>query len=86
MYSVIWKTAALDHLADLYVAVSTEDRSRLSGGVESFNRQLEQDPSSIGESRTGGLRIAFLPLLVVTFQVNETTRVVRVLAVTRYGH
>jgi len=32
-YSVVWKTAALDTLADFYVAVSNTERDRIAEGI-----------------------------------------------------
>ena len=32
MYTVVWKTAALDHLADLYVAADPADREIAPSG------------------------------------------------------
>ncbi len=85
MYTVVWKTAALDHLADLYVAADPADRDRMAVGVEQLNAQLAADPLAVGESRAGGFRIAFPSLLAVTFAVQEANRVVRVTGVSRYG-
>ena len=52
-----WKTAALDTLADFYVAVSNSERDRIAEGIELLNRQLSVSPFEVGESRDHGLRI-----------------------------
>ena len=57
----------------------------MAGGVESFNARLASGPLSIGESRGEGYRVAFLPLLMVYFHVDELNRQVRVTDVIRYG-
>ena len=84
-FTVIWKSTALDRLADIYVASSDTVRQRMAGGVENLNRQLEQDPLDVGESRHSGYRVAFPPLLMVTFSVDESSREVRVVHVVRFG-
>ncbi len=84
-FTIIWKSSALDRLADLYVASPDAARQRMAGGVEHLNRQLAQDPLDVGESRHGGYRVAFPPLLMVTFFVDESSREVRVVHVVRFG-
>lgn len=85
MYDVIWRTVMLDRLADLYVAAGVSDRERMARGVEGLNYRLAREPLDVGESRDGIFRIAFPPLLVVLFEVDEAKRVVRVVSVRRYG-
>jgi hypothetical protein len=85
MYTVIWRTTALDRLADLYVAASVADRERLATGVEALNSQLAHDPLAIGESRAGDRRIAFTDYLVVRYRVDTVQRVARVTAVAPFG-
>jgi hypothetical protein len=85
MFTVIWKTATLDRLADLYVAAGVPDRDRMAAGVDALNARLAADPLDVGESRSGVLRLAFPPLLAVSFLVDEANRVVRVTGVSRYG-
>lgn len=75
----------LDRLADISVAADVNDRERLADGVERLNARLADDPSDVGESREGGDRIDFPPLLLVTFTIDPATRIVRVTWVTRYG-
>ena len=84
-YTVIWKVAMLDRLAELYVACDEEGQSRMGRGVENFNARLADDPFAVGESRSDGLRVAFTPLLTVSFHVDFAQRVVRVTKVSRYG-
>jgi len=84
-YTVVWKTAMLERLAQLYVEATPADRIRMAKGVESLNRRLADDPLDEGESRTGSSRMAFVPLLVVTFLVDEHSRTVRVNGDARFG-
>ncbi len=85
MYTVIWKSLLLDRLADIYVTADASERERMAAGVEEFNAQLAADPLDVGESRVGGYRVAFPPLLKVSFHVNEANSRVRVTDVIRYG-
>ncbi len=85
MYLVIWKTFLLDRLADFYVSAEVDDRERMAVGVEWLNARLAADPLDVGESRSGGYRVAFPALLMVTFSVDVINRRVRVTDVTRYG-
>ena len=85
MYAVVWKDAALDELADVYVAADPADRARMAAGVEALNTRLAADPLDEGESRGGTRRIAFPDLLAVSFTIDPVDRVVRVTAVARYG-
>lgn len=85
MFTVTWLDAALDKLADLYVAANPMDHDRMAAGVDALNRRLARRPLDEGESRGGELRVAFPDLLAVRFRVNTAARAVRVVAVGRYG-
>lgn len=85
MFDFRWLESTHDKLADLYLAVDVPDRDRMADGVERLNARLAADPLDVGESRVGGYRVAFLPLLMVTFHVDEAARRVRVIDVVRYG-
>ena len=84
-FTIVWKSTVLDRLADFYVASSDAARQRMARGVENLNRRLAQDPLDVGESRHGGYRVAFPPLLMVTFSVDESSRTVRVVHIVRFG-
>ena len=85
MFRYHWSVAALDELADVYVNETAAHRERIAAGVEHFNRRLGDDPFDVGESRTKGYRVAFPPLLRVSFRVNKETRRVEVVSIIRYG-
>jgi plasmid stabilization system protein ParE len=85
MFEYRWLDSTLDKLAAIYVAADVPDRDRMAVGVEQFNARLASDPLGIGESRPGGYRVAFPPLLRVYYHVDEATRRVRVVDVIRYG-
>ena len=85
MFALLWVEYAMNGLADVYIAASPEERERIAAGVEAVNARLRTDPSDEGESREGGGRITFPPLLAVGFHVSEDERVVQVRGVRRYG-
>ena len=85
MYEYVWFRGVLEELADIYVSVSRQERDRMAAGLEAFNGRLARDPFDVGESRDDGLRLAFIPLLMVRFKVNSVTRYVLVTGVARYG-
>jgi hypothetical protein len=53
--------------------------------VDALNQRLAADPLNEGEDRTRGYRMTFPDLLAVSFHVNQSSGVVRVVAVSRYG-
>ena len=63
MFEYRWLESTLNKLADIYVATDRDERERMAAGVEAFNAQLAVDPMDVGESRVGGYRVAFPPLL-----------------------
>lgn len=85
MFDYRWLETVLDKLAAVYVSLDVPQQNRMAAGVERFNERLAADPLDLGESRGGGYRVAFTPLLMVTFHVNEAARRVRVTDVTRFG-
>jgi hypothetical protein len=67
--SVEWEEDALDHLADIYVSATPDDREVIARCVERINAQLESDPWSLGESRGPGQRVWFNHPLMVAFDL-----------------
>jgi hypothetical protein len=81
---VEWKESALDQLADIYVAANLADRDRIEATVERINAQLADDPSDLGESRSGRLRrVWFNHPLVVKFRFDPDRGLVIVSEVVR---
>ena len=85
MYECDWPHGVLDELAVIYVSATGPERDRMASGIEALNSRLTRDPFDIGESRSGGDRLAFIPLLMVRFDVNKTARRIVVTGVARYG-
>ena len=69
MSEVAWTDAALDQLANIYVASAAGERNRLVAAVEEIDRRLGGNAPLEGESRGGNSRIYFHDLLVVLFTV-----------------
>jgi hypothetical protein len=82
---VIWLFAALEELADIYVAATAEERTRMATAIEALNARLAADPLHEGESRVGESRVTFVPLLTVGFRADPQRKEVRVRSVKRYG-
>ncbi len=75
-----WWSAALDQLADIYVAATPDQREQLVREVDAVNQLLASNGQFEGESRDGYGRVKINSLLVVFFTVvpNEPTQVVQV--------
>ena len=82
-YTVVWKPAAEQELADLWTAAA--DRAALAAAADSVDRLLGQDPGRRGESRSATVRILFVAPLGVQFKVVAADRTVEVLRVWRFG-
>ena len=66
MYRVIWLQRAIDGLAGCYLlAARNRLTDALNAAAEEVERELDRDPATAGESRSGDLRVlAALPLVV----------------------
>ena len=64
-----WSDAALDALADIWVAATTADRDEIERAVREINRELADDPANKGESRVGGTRALIVAPLTVWYRV-----------------
>jgi hypothetical protein len=85
MYGFVWSRSVLEGLAEIYVAAAGPERDRMATGIEAFNSRIARAPLDVGESRGDGGRLAFIPLLAVWFEVNNSTQRVEVTGVARYG-
>ena len=68
---VTWKESARDGLADVYTdGRSVTEQRALAATVERIDRQLADDPASLGEERDPGYRTWFTgPLQIVFYLV-----------------
>jgi plasmid stabilization system protein ParE len=57
-FMVVWKRVAQDQLAEIWLA--SKQRGAVAAAANELDRLLQQDPASVGESRTGNRRIKFI--------------------------
>lgn len=82
-YHVNWKPLAEDNLALIWIMAS--DRNAVNQAAIEIDRLLENDPNTVGESRSGNSRVAFVGPLTVYFEVHEPDRLVHVLTLRYHG-
>jgi hypothetical protein len=80
-YAVHWSHAALNSLAEIWLALEPTARPRLNEVVADVERLLQFEPAEQGESRDEGRRVFFAPPLVVTFRVLQPQRIVQIVFV-----
>ena len=69
MNDVIWDEAALEELADIWVAVAQTERERIEEAILRLNEKLKRAPQTEGESRSGNVRVTFEIPLTVWYRV-----------------
>ena len=82
-FKVRWMPPAEADLASIWLAA--RDRQRLTEVSGRIEESLTRSPKSAGESREAGVRLMFDDPLWVEFEVDESSRTVRILTVWRYG-
>lgn len=75
-YTVEWLPSVEQELAALWN--SAPDRSDIAAAANNIDAALARDPLTLGESRGGRTRIAFLTPLAVLFDVDTAARMVTV--------
>jgi len=75
-YTVVWKRAADDKLAELWL--NSADRDPIAHSVHQIDAQLGEKPLDVGESREDNYRILCILPLVVAYRVSEDDRLVTV--------
>ena len=78
-YRVAWTSDAEADLARIWM--QARNRRAVADAADRLDQSLSIDPMDIGESRAGGLRLAFASPLAIEFEVYEPDRTVLVLAV-----
>lgn len=81
-WRVAWTTTAEDGLASL--GLDAVDRNLLARAAAAIDRQLQQDPEGVGESRPNGQRIAFEAPLAIRYCVFHQDQLVKVLRVWQF--
>lgn len=71
MFAVVWRTKALDRLADAYVVADPTDRDAIEQATTRLNAALADDPNQVGESRSGRLRVAHDAPCAIKFLIHE---------------
>jgi hypothetical protein len=78
-YTVLWLRAAEQTLADIWT--NATDRNAVTAAADAADTWLRRDPFSFGESRSGSVRLGFLPPLVFLFRIDDANRTVYVMKV-----
>ena len=78
-FTVVWSPAAESDLAKLWMASSQP--ASITAAADLLDRALADSADALGESRSGGRRIAFCVPLVIDFEFDEADRKAYVLAV-----
>jgi hypothetical protein len=81
-YTVTWKPDAERELAALWN--NAADRQAVTDAANAIDKLLQTDPADVGESRSRGTRITFVPPLGVRFVVQEQDRRVIVFSVWQF--
>lgn len=82
-YTVVWKPAAEADLARIWS--SAADRNLVSAAADEIDRLLRSFPHDQGESRSGAVRVMFVPPVGVFYEIAEEDRLVCVLALWAVG-
>jgi hypothetical protein len=81
-YAIIWPDAALEQLADAYLAAQADSRGdEFNQAVDAMEAILVRDPANQGESRSGPYRVVFDLPASLHFRVDETEHSVIILGV-----
>ena len=80
-YTVVWKATAEEELARIWSEAI--DKATVTFAANKIERDLEHNPRSEGESRTGANRIHFQLPLAIQFRIAEAHPLVYVLRVWR---
>ena len=76
-YTVVWKQAAEDELAELWMAAS--NRQLFAEAAERLEQSLRTHPWEVGESRNDKTRVVFAGALGIFYEVSDDDRLVTVI-------
>jgi plasmid stabilization system protein ParE len=78
-FTVVWNPSAESQLSEIWL--EAKDRAGVTSAANEIDKKLRHSPETVGESRSGGRRIAIVPPLAIFFRVDEEDQLVRVLFV-----
>jgi hypothetical protein len=78
-YTVVWLHEAEDELALLWLAAS--DRNAITAAQAKIDKELAREPEVVGAHVAEGLYQVHIGPLKASFEIEESDRVVRVVAV-----
>jgi plasmid stabilization system protein ParE len=78
-YTVTWKPSLKAQLAKIWLAA--DDKKAVTEATDTIDKLLRVAPLSVGESRSGMIRIVIVRPLAVAYEVFEDDRRVEVLAI-----
>jgi len=82
-YRVIWNSDAEGDLASVWMRAV--DRAGVTEAAKRLDEALGEQGDALGESRSGGVRVAFCPPLGIEFEFVAEDRTVYVLGVWSFG-
>jgi plasmid stabilization system protein ParE len=81
MFKVRWERRAVDELANIWTSANSDLRQAVTRAADAVDQRLSGTPRMEGESRSGDLRITFVPPLAIDFRVEPDSKTVSVLHV-----
>jgi hypothetical protein len=82
-YRVVWRRRAESQLIALWLRAA--NKYAITGYAEQIDRILERNPIDQGESRVGNVRLWFHRPISVLFQIDESSKLVTVMAIKWVG-
>lgn len=79
MFSIYRNQSALSSVTEAWEEAGADFREAILRASRALDELLQHEPHAQGESREGTVRIVFEAPLAVTFEVDETKRIVRIL-------
>jgi hypothetical protein len=84
MFSIFRDQSAMTSLKEAWEQAEPEAQNAILRATRQLDQELQQDPTTKGESRDGATRVLFEAPLAVLFVVDEERKLVRVLRAWHY--
>jgi hypothetical protein len=81
MFRVEWIQSALDDLNRIWLLLNSAGRRAITQAAHQIDTELTDAADTVGEGRTGNLRVHYIPPLGFTYEVDPDGNSVRVLNV-----